>query len=380
MRVPFYRHGLRAEDADGVASVLASNYLSAGAVCRKVEGQICEYFGVEGALLGNSWTNLAHATLMALGIGPGDEVIVPAITFVSCANVVELTGATPVLVDVDPETLLIDFAALERAITDRTRVVMPVHLYGQMCDMRSLQETVRRHGERIAIVEDCAHAFEATFDGDRPGRYSEAAIFSFYGTKNVTCGEGGAVISNDPEFVAAIGKMASHGMSVSSFERSRSDTYRHWDVATPGIHGRLPDMLAALLPRQIAQVDEMRLERQRIEAAYRAGLDSAIRLAHCRPEAVSAFHLLPIHVRPAARDRMIVALNEVGIGVTVNFRSIHRLSFYQKKYAIPDSALPVGSLWGDGQISLPLFPSLSSEEQDYVIANVNAIFAKLGAE
>lgn len=379
MRVPFYRHGLSAADADGVASVLDSNYLSAGSVCRRVESQLCDYFDVKSAQLGSSWTNLAYATMLALGVGPGDEVIVPAVTFVSCANVVELAGATPVLVDVDPETLLVDFAAVEAALSPRTRAVMPVHLYGQMCDVRALAELVRARGDGIAIVEDCAHAFEARFGADRPGRHSHAAIFSFYGTKNITCGEGGAAISNDPEFLTAIGRMASHGMSVSSFERSRSDTYRHWDVAKPGIHGRLPDMLAALLPRQIAQVEDMRRKRERVEARYRAGLDPAIRLAHCRPEALSAFHLFPIHVRPEVRDRMIVALNAAGVGVTVNFRSIHRLSFYREKYRIPDARLPASANWGDGQISLPLYPSLSEDEQDYVIATVNSTFEQLQA-
>ena len=373
MRVPFYRHGLRAGDAEAVAAVLASNFISAGAVSRQVEEQLCRYFDVEAALLGNSWTNLAHATLRALKVGPGDEVILPAITFVSCANVVELTGATPVLVDVDPETLLIDLEALEAALSERTRVVMPVHLYGQMCDMRKVCEIVRGYSERIAIVEDCAHAFEASFMGERPGRHGDVAIFSFYGTKNVTCGEGGAVIANDVERVASIRQMLAHGMSAGSFDRFRSPTYRHWDVVRPGIHARLPDLLAALLPRQIREVDGTRLERQRIDDRYRAELSPVIRRAHNRPGTVSACHLFPIHVRPGGRDRMIAALNEAGVGVTVNFRSIHRLSYYRDKYKIADERLPASSAWGDGQISLPLFPGLTAEEQGHVIATVNAL-------
>lgn len=373
MHVPFYRHGLSSADAGAVAAVLDTSFLSAGEVGRLVEAQICRYFGVEAALLGNSWTNLAHATLLALGIGRGDEVIVPAVTFVACANVVELVGATPVLVDVDPETLLIDFAAVEAAISGRTRAVMPVHLYGQMCDMRALRELVDAHRPGIVLIEDCAHTFEGSFDGERPGRHGDIALFSFYGTKNVTCGEGGAAISNDVELIARVSKVICHGLSASSFDRTRTTSYRHWDCSGPGVQGKLPDLLAALLPRQIAQVDAMRLERQRIDARYRAELDPGIRLARMRPEAVSACHLFPIHVAPADRDQTILALNDAGIGVTINFKSIHRLQYYRDKYRIPDARLPVGSVWGDGQISLPLYPSLTYAQQSHVIETVNRL-------
>lgn len=371
MSVPFYRHGLNAADAGAVAAVLGTSFLSAGEVGRQVEAQLCRYFEVEAALLGNSWTNLAHATLRALGIGRGDEVILPAITFVACANVVELVGATPVLVDVDPDTLLIDLAAVEAAITDRTRAVMPVHLYGQMCDMRALRDLVDAHRQGIVLIEDCAHAFEASFEGERPGRYGDVALFSFYATKNVTCGEGGAAISNDAELIARVSRTICHGLSASAFDRAKAAHYRHWECAGPGIQGKLPDLLAALLPRQITQVEGMRLERQRIDARYRAELDPGIRLARTRPEAVSACHLFPIHVAPRDRDRTIVALNDAGIGVTVNFKSIHRLQYYRDKYRIPDTSLPVGAVWGDGQISLPLYLSLSYAQQSHVIETVN---------
>lgn len=188
------------------------------------------------------------ASLLALDVGPGDEVILPAMTFVACANVVELTGARPVFVDVDTDTLLVDFEAIVRAITDRTRVVMPVQLYGQMCDMATLRNIVKRIRDDIVLIEDCAHSFESSYAGERPGKHSDIAIFSFYATKNITCGEGGAVITNDRSLMGKIRPALSHGVSAFAVDRFAEGIYRHWDVAHLGTKGNLPDLLAALLP------------------------------------------------------------------------------------------------------------------------------------
>src|SRR5262249_1697026 len=185
----FYRHDLGPGDADAVARVLASPYLTSGEVCRRVEADLCSFFDVPHAVMVNSWTNGAVAVLLALGIGPGDEVIVPAMTFISSANVAELVGAKPVFVDVDAETLLMTPAAVKAAVTSRPRAVIPVHLYGQMCDIREMRVALAGRPD-IAILEDAAHSFESSLNGELPGAHSDAAIFSFYATKNVTCGEG----------------------------------------------------------------------------------------------------------------------------------------------------------------------------------------------
>src|SRR5215472_14201408 len=190
MKVEFFLHDLTAADGEAVSKVLSTPFLTSAGVGKQVEAQLCESFQTKHALLVNSWTNGAIATLLALGVGSGDEVIVPAMTFIATANVAEILGAKPVFVDVDAQTLLMTPAAVEAALSPRTKAVIPVHLYGQMCDLKGIREVLRKRPE-VAVLEDCAHCFEGTRDGVKPGADSTAAIFSFYATKNVTCGEGG---------------------------------------------------------------------------------------------------------------------------------------------------------------------------------------------
>ncbi|MFY7781395.1 MAG: DegT/DnrJ/EryC1/StrS family aminotransferase, partial [Tagaea sp.] len=204
----FYRHGLSSADAKGIAEVLDTPFLTSGAVGKKVEAQLCAFFGQPHALLVNSWTNGALAALLAMDIGPGDEVIVPAQTFIATANMVELIGAKPVFVDVDPDTLLMTPEGAAKAATARTKLAMPVHMYGQMCDMKGLRAALPK---TVRILEDCAHCFEGTRDGEPPGKHSDLAIFSFYATKNVTCGEGGAIVTGDAELHAKLQQTRLHG-------------------------------------------------------------------------------------------------------------------------------------------------------------------------
>ncbi len=368
MKVPFYRHDLGPEDAASVARVLATPYLTSGEVGRRVEADLCAFFGVPHAALVNSWTNGAVAVLLALGIGPGDEVIVPAMTFIASANVVELVGARPVFVDVDADTLNLTAAAVKAAVTARTRAVIPVHLYGQMCDVRALREAV---GPAIAIVEDAAHSFESSFEGDLPGAHADAAIFSFYATKNVTCGEGGAIVTRRSDLHLAVLQTRLHGMSAGAVDRFSKDRYRHWDMLRLGTKANLPDLLAALLPAQIATVRSRLARREEIAARYeRAFAGNVIRLARVLPGSVSARHIFPIHVPVRIRDRALQALNERGIATTVNYRSVPTLTYYREKYGYRPEDFPVSHEWGEGTITLPLYPSLTEEEQDAVISAV----------
>jgi len=377
MQVPFYRHDLSGDDAARIAEVLDSPFLTTGRVAREVEDQLREYFDVDEAALCNSWTNGALATLVALEVGPGDEVVVPAMTFVACANIVELLGARPVFVDVDPRTLLIDIDQCRAALTPRTKAVIAVHLYGQMCDVARLTAAVKAVREDIVVLEDCAHSFESRFQGERPGRHGDVAIFSFYATKNVTCGEGGAIISRDGDLMRRIRPALLHGMSAGAADRFVGTYYRHWDVERLGTKANLPDLLAALLPPQISAIDDVRQRRQALVDRYRAEILPPVRFADVDDRAISAHHLFPIHVSPGVRDRFLHELNASGVGTTVNYRSVHRLSYYRDKYAIDDAALPVSAEWGDSVVSLPLYVSLDGDSQCYVIEQVNRIAAIL---
>jgi dTDP-4-amino-4,6-dideoxygalactose transaminase len=370
MKVPFFRHDLRPDQANQVARVLSSPFLTSGSVGREVESKLCEYFGVRHAALINSWTNGAAAALLALDIGPGDEVIVPAQTFIATANVVELVGAKPVFVDVDAATLLMSAKSVHKAITPRTKAVIPVHLYGQMVAVQALKGTLSDRPD-IAIIEDSAHCFEGNLDGVKPGRHSTCAIFSFYATKNITCGEGGALITNDDNFYERFLQTRMHGMSAAAIDRFSLGSYRHWDMVRLGMKANLPDLLACLLPEQIETINSRLPRREEIAVAYeRVFTEMPIRLPGLLKNAKHARHLYVIHVPAEIRDMAMDTLSNNGIGITVNYRSVPTLTFYQRKYGYDATSFPVSEEWGAGTISLPFFPSLTHEEQQYVISVV----------
>jgi UDP-4-amino-4-deoxy-L-arabinose-oxoglutarate aminotransferase len=343
-------------------------------VCKGVEAQLTHYFSVPHATLVNSWTNGALATLLAMGLGPGDEVIVPAMTFIASANVVELTGARPVFADVDPDTLLLTGKLLAPHVTERTRAVIPVHLYGQMCDIEELRQALDNHPKArqpIRIVEDCAHCFEGERNGVKPGQTSDVAIFSFYATKNVTCGEGGAVITRDAALHGAILEARLHGMSAIAVDRFAGNRYNHWDMRRLGTKANLPDLLAALLPHQIETVDSRLPQRWELANRYReAFVDGPLRLVAKLQSCRHAEHIFPIGVPGGKRDEAIHALNDAGVGVTVNYRAVHETTFYNKRYPETAGAFPVASQWGQETLTLPLFPGMTPEEQNYVIETV----------
>jgi dTDP-4-amino-4,6-dideoxygalactose transaminase len=379
MKVPFYRHSLSPDYAQFVAKVLETPFLTSGPIGKEVEAQLCEYFGAKHAKLVNSWTNGAVATLLAMDIGPGDEVIVPAMTFIATANVVELVGAKPVFIDCDPGTLLITPELVKAAITKNTKAVIPVHMYGQMCDVKGIKGLLPNDQE-ILIIEDCAHSFEAKFNGERPGKYSDAAIFSFYATKNVTCGEGGAIITNDEKLFERIQQAILHGMSAGAADRFKAGQYKHWGMDNLGTKANLPDLLACFLPEQIKSVDQRLREREEIAQRYEKAFSSTkIRFPKVLNGIVHSRHLFPIHVGAENRDNALLALGEANIGATVNYRSVHTMGFYSKKYEFGGNEFPISLSWGNGTLSIPLFPGITTQEQEYVIdVVVNKIDKMIG--
>ena len=374
MKIDFYRHEHKSSDAEAVAAVLATPFLTTGAVCKRVEAQLIDYFGVPHATLVNSWTNGALAVLLALGVGPGDEVIVPANTFIASANVVELTGARVVFADADPETLLLTPNLAAPHVTHRTRAIIPVHLFGQMCDVPALRVMLNQHPEAngpITIIEDAAHCFEGERDDIKPGQAGEVAIFSFYATKNITCGEGGAVVTSDAGLHQRILESRLHGMSAIAVDRFAGGRYNHWDMMRLGTKANLPDLLAALLPAQITAIDARLPLRHAVAQRYRAAFgDGPLRLVRQLKNCRSAEHIFPICVRGGRRDEAIATLNAAGIPITVNYRSVPGTTFYRERYGDLTAQFPVSHRWGLETLTLPLYPGLTPQEQDYIIATV----------
>ncbi|MBT8496547.1 MAG: DegT/DnrJ/EryC1/StrS family aminotransferase [Deltaproteobacteria bacterium] len=365
-RIEFHRHALNEEDIAEVTRVLHTLFLTSGPVGKRFENDLADYLGVAESVAVSSCTTGMFLCLKAMGIGPGDEVITTPMTFIATSNVIIHAGAKPVFVDCEPDTGLIDASAIEGAITDRTKAIMPVHLLGQMADMRAICGTADKHGLRV--IEDSAHGPECSRDGNRPGTAGDAAVLSFYATKPLTCGEGGAIAVRDAELADELRKLRLHGMSKSAADRYHK-AYVHWDMELLGYKANLPDILAALLVHQLGRIDGQREARERIARRYEAGLANipGLELAAMRAESISTRHLFPIWVPAEHRDQTLVRLQELGVGVAVNYRAVHLLSFYRERYGFERGMFPNAESIGDRTISLPIYPALDDEQVDAVI-------------
>jgi dTDP-4-amino-4,6-dideoxygalactose transaminase len=385
-KVEFYRHQLGEGEASSWRSVLDTMFLTLGPQVAAFENELGEFLvrGRGGArppfVVGtNSCSMGLLLALRALDVGPGDEVITTPMTFVSTTNAILHLGAKPKLVDVEPATGLIDPAAVRAAIGEHTVGLLPVHLYGQLADMRSLRAIADKHG--LFIVEDSAHGIEMERDGVRPGDLGDAAVFSFYATKNVTSGDGGAIATRDERVAERLRRLRNHGMSKTASDRHGA-LYQHWELVELGYKANLTDLDAALLRPQLASVEDKRERREQIAKRYESLLRETVTdtatsapTVHGVPWLVerrgrSSHHLFTIHSWPGERDGVLSRLGEAGIGTAVNYRAIHRLAHLVERLALPRGALPVAEEMGDRTISLPMYPTLTRDEQDRVVAAV----------
>jgi len=375
-RVEFYRHALTEDDIAAVADTLRGVFLTTGPRAAQFEQAFATYLGVEHAVTVSSCTAALHLALLGLGIGPGDEVITTPMTFIATANAILHTGATPVFVDVEPDTGNIDARQVERAISPRTRAVMPVHLYGLMADVRALDAVCRSHG--LPIIEDAAHATEAVRDGFRPGQLGRAACFSFYATKNLTCGEGGAIATNDSALADTVKRLRSHGMSKEAAGRYTS-RYQHWDMLMLGHKANLSDVNATLLLGQLPRLGAQLARREAIARRYESAFADlpGIRILAGRDGATSARHLFTILVEDGQRDEFLSRLQEKSIGVAVNYRAVHLLSYYRETFGFRRGAFPAAEAIGDRTLTLPLYPSMTDAEVDAVVGAVCAVAEEL---
>jgi UDP-4-amino-4-deoxy-L-arabinose-oxoglutarate aminotransferase len=296
-------------------------------------------------------------------------------TFIATANSIIHAGATPVFVDVEPETANINADLIEGAITPKTKAVLPVHLYGQMCDMKNIRQIADRH--HLIIIEDAAHAIEASRDGIRPGELGDTVCFSFYATKNITSGEGGAVSTNKQEIAEKLKKLRLHGMSSSAADRY-SRRYEHWDMEMLGWKCNMSNIQAALLLNQLENIEKRWQRREQICQMYEEAFkeDSGVTCLKVLPNSKSARHVFTILVPPPKRDRILWQLQERGIGVAVNFRAIHLLTFYRQTFGCRRGMYPMAEKIGDSTITLPLYPKLTDEEVRYVIQTVKEVTAE----
>lgn len=372
MKIEFYKHNISQNDIDNVNQVLRSVFLTTGDQVNRFEKKFSNYLGCKYTVGVNSCTAALHLSLLAYGVGVGDEVITTPMTFISSANSIIYVGAKPIFVDVEPDTGNINADLLETAITPKTKAILPVHLYGQMCDMKKIRKIADKHG--LVVIEDAAHSIEAVRDNVRPGKIGDAACFSFYATKNITSGEGGAVSTNNEEVALKLEKLRLHGMSKGAAQRY-SKRYEHWDMEMLGWKYNMSDIQAALLLGQLDDIDKNRERRELICRMYEDAFrnNPNISLLKVFPGSKSARHIFTILVPSERRDDILWKLQENGIGVAVNFKAIHLLSYYRETFNYEKGMFPFAEKIGESTITIPLYPKLTDKEITYIIKTVNQV-------
>ncbi|MBX9772262.1 MAG: DegT/DnrJ/EryC1/StrS aminotransferase family protein [Candidatus Obscuribacterales bacterium] len=365
-----------AEEAE-VIDALRSGWLTTGPKTKKFEREFADFVGAKHGVAVNSCTAALHVALLAAGVGTGDEVITSPITFASTANVIVHSGATPVFVDVEPETLNLDPAKLEAAITPRTKVIIPVHFAGHPCDMDEIKAIADKH--KLTIIEDAAHSPDAHYKGKRIGSISPATCFSFYATKNITTGEGGMLTTDDQAFAEKCAILALHGISKDAWKRYSSSGYQHWDILDPGFKYNMFDLQAALGLVQLKRVDEFWTERKRQFEFYgKAFADlPEITLPIVRDYVKSSYHLYVIQVKTEElgidRDTFMNALQAENIGIGIHFRAVHLHPYYKNTFGFAEGMFPNAEYASDRVISLPLYPGLPQADMELVAKAVHKL-------
>jgi dTDP-4-amino-4,6-dideoxygalactose transaminase len=364
-KIPYFRHDLGQVELESLAGVLKGDILTTGAAVSAFEAKFASYLGQRHALAVTSCTGALHMALLALDIGPGDEVITTPMSFVATATAILEAGATPVFVEVEADTGNLDPDRVEAAITAKTKAILPVHLYGLMCDMRALRAIADRHD--LHIIEDAAHCIEGVREGVRPGRLSDAACFSFYATKNLTCGEGGAITVNDDAVAERLKLLRLHGMTRMAQESAR-EGYRHWDMVVMGWKYNMSNIEAALLLPQFDRMDAKLVRRHALAERYdRAFADmDGIKVPSSRPNSVHARHIYTVWCHGCARDDLLAYLHAERIGAVVNYRPIHLMAYFAKRYGYRVGDFPISEWIGNCTISLPFYPGMPLDDVEVV--------------
>jgi UDP-4-amino-4-deoxy-L-arabinose-oxoglutarate aminotransferase len=367
--LPFSRPSMGDEEFAALKGVLQSGWITTGPKNAQLEEAFCALTGNRNAIAVSSATGGMHVTLMALDIGPGDEVITPSQTWVSTLNMIELLGATPVMIDVDHDTLMVTPEAVAAAITPRTKAIIPVHYAGAPCDIDAIRAIAAQHG--IPVIEDAAHAAGTYYKGRHVGDKG-TAIFSFHAIKNMTCAEGGLIVTDDDQLALRIRSLKFHGLGVDAYDRQTHGRAPQAEVISPGFKYNLADINAALALVQLGKLRQANIRRGKIAQRYLTELaDTPFQpLAIPAWSHQHAWHLFIIRVDETrcgiSRDGLMEQLKAQGIGTGLHFRAAHTQKYYRERY--PHLSLP-NTEWNSARIcSLPLFPDMTHDDTTRVIS------------
>ncbi|MGB5847084.1 MAG: DegT/DnrJ/EryC1/StrS family aminotransferase [Ignavibacteriaceae bacterium] len=367
----FHKPFISEEEVDEIVDTVRSGWLSMGPKTIRFENNFSEYIGVNKSVAVSSWTAAGHLSLEAFGIKEGDEVIVPTMTFPATAEIVCYFKAKPVIVDVDEDTLNISLEAIEKAITPKTKAIIPVHYGGQPCDLDEIHAIANKHN--IKVLEDAAHSLPAKYKGKKIGTISDVTCFSFYATKTLSTGEGGMICTNDEEIAERVKIMRLHGINRDAWKRYTESGSWYYEVVAPGYKYNFTDLQASLGLPQLKKVDTMWNSRKRIAAKYTEALKDLdmIQLHTIKPDRDSSWHLFPIRLYldriTKNRAQIINELREKKIGVGVHFMPVHQHLYYSETFNLSDAEYPVASAAFPRLMSLPIYPGMTDDNVDKVI-------------
>jgi dTDP-4-amino-4,6-dideoxygalactose transaminase len=357
MKIRFLNPVITEADTKAVVRVLRSGWLVQGPETKKFEQELAKYLGTTHVALTNSATSAMFLVLKSLGIGPGDEVITTPLTYVSTSNAILHCGATPVFVDVEPETGLIDVAQIKKAITKKTKAILPVHLYGHMADMKAIRTIAKTH--KLKVVEDAAHAIESKRDGIGIGEASDAACFSFHVAKNITAGQGGAAATNYEALADSVRLMRRDGVANVGDKRR---------MTVLGYKMQLTEFQAALLTSQLARIDRQWAVRKKLWKGYVDRLSDmpGVSFQKTLPGTKHGYHMFVIWVEPKRRDAIRDALHAAGIETSIHYDPVHLEPYYKKRFGFTKGDFPITERLGAGTISMPLHLAMGDNELNYI--------------
>jgi perosamine synthetase len=357
---------------------LRTPWLTTGPQIPKFEKALAEQVGAREAVALNSGTAALHAAMHVLDIGPGDEVIVPALTFAASANCVLYQQGMPVFADVDPNTLLIDLAHVARLLTPRTRAILAVDYAGQPCDYQALGGLAQRHG--LAVVADACHALGANDRGRPVGSLADLTVFSFHPVKHITTGEGGAVTTDDPALAQRLRAFRNHGITTDHHERDKQGSW-YYEMVELGYNYRLTDFQAALGLSQLGKLSRFVERRQALAAAYDRALASRPmwQPVQTRPGVCHAYHLYVVRLTEELRDRrreIFTGLRALGMGVNVHYIPVYLHPYYQRRFPEAKGSCPVAEDTYERILTLPLFPAMTDEDVERVVTALDHVLAR----
>lgn len=387
MKIPYARVSLRGNELRYVREVFNSGWLTTSHKAFSFEKQFADFIGAKYACAVNSCTSALHLAVEAAGIRSGDKVLVPSLTFTASAEVLRYMGADPVFLDVEYETGLVTPDILQRAIGSNpdVKAIMLVHYGGQAPlmttpDGKGIIDICRKN--RIIVVEDAAHAFPTKFDGRYIGTFGDITCFSFYANKTITTGEGGMLVTQDEQIYKRAKIMRLHGINHDIWERfTSSKSGWEYDVVAPGFKYNMPDINAAIGLAQLEKADYFRLQRQKCAEYYLTNLRNTphLDLPKCTgPMENHAWHLFPVVIKPDApvkRNEFIKIMNNNGIGTSVHYKPLHRMSYYKKTYKLDPEDFPNTEMIWNGTVSLPIYPGLKTTELHYICQTIKTILS-----